>query len=62
MYNIRFLINYIIMYLINPYYILKLSYMSNKSKIFEYIIMKEIKTLQESLYGKRTTIFSDTNY
>lgn len=36
--------------------------MSNKSKIFEYIIMKEIKTLQESLYGKRTTIFSDTNY
>lgn len=50
------------MYLINPYYILKLSYMSNKSKIFEYIIMKEIKTLQESLYGKRTTIFSDTSY
>lgn len=36
--------------------------MSNKSKIFEYIIMKEIKTLQESLYGKRTTIFSDTSY
>lgn len=36
--------------------------MSNKLKIFEYIIMKEIKTLQESLYGKRTTIFSYTNY
>lgn len=36
--------------------------MSNKLKIFEYIIMKEIKTLQESLYGKRTTIFSDTSY
>ena len=36
--------------------------MSNKSKNFEYIIMKEIKTLQESLYGKRTTIFSNTNY
>lgn len=36
--------------------------MSNKLKIFEYIIMKEIKTLQESLYGQRTTIFSDTNY
>lgn len=50
------------MYLINPYYILKLSYMSNKSKIFEYIIMKEIKTLQESLYGKRTTIFGNTSY
>ena len=49
-------------YLINLYYILKLSYMSNKSKIFEYIIMKEIKTLQESLYGKRTTIFGNTSY
>jgi hypothetical protein len=36
--------------------------MSNKSKIFEYIIMKEIKTLQESLYGKRTTIFGNTSY
>ena len=36
--------------------------MSNKLKIFEYIIMKEIKTLQESLYGKRTTIFSNTSY
>ena len=49
-------------YPINPYYILKLSYISNKLKNLEYIIMKEIKTLQESLYGKRTTIFSDTNY
>ena len=36
--------------------------MSNKLKIFEYIIMKEIKTLQESLYGKRTTIFGNTSY
>lgn len=36
--------------------------MSNKSKIFKYIIMKEIKTLQESLYGKRTTIFGNTSY